>query len=56
LENIYKENLDAGGMEAINKGPAFGDGLFVCLFVSSRTSSFSAFWYLSPLPVTGLQI
>jgi hypothetical protein len=30
--------------------------LFVCLFVLSRTSSFSAIWQLSPLPVTGLQI
>jgi hypothetical protein len=27
-----------------------------CLFVLSRTSSFSAIWRLSPLPVTGLQI
>jgi hypothetical protein len=30
--------------------------LFVCLFVYSRTSNFSAIWQLSPLPVTGLQI
>jgi hypothetical protein len=30
--------------------------LFVCLFVYSRTSNFSANWWLSPLPVTGLQI
>jgi hypothetical protein len=30
--------------------------LFVCLFVLSRTSNFSAIWRLSPLPVTGLQI
>jgi hypothetical protein len=29
---------------------------FVCLFVYSHTSSFSAIWWLSPLPVTGLQI
>jgi hypothetical protein len=29
---------------------------FVCLFVYSRTSSFSAIWRLSPLPVTWLQI
>jgi hypothetical protein len=29
---------------------------FVCLFVLSRTSNFSAIWRLSPLPVTGLQI
>jgi hypothetical protein len=28
---------------------------FVCLFVYSRTSNFSAVWWLSPLPVTGLQ-
>jgi hypothetical protein len=26
------------------------------LFVYSRTSNFSAIWWLSPLPVTGLQI
>jgi hypothetical protein len=25
-------------------------------FVYSRTSNFSAIWWLSPLPVTGLQI
>jgi hypothetical protein len=30
--------------------------LFVCLFVYSHTSNFSAIWWLSPLPVTGLQI
>jgi hypothetical protein len=30
--------------------------LFVCLFVLSRTSNFSAIWWLSPLLVTGLQI
>jgi hypothetical protein len=30
--------------------------LFVCLFVLSRTSNFSAIWRLSPLPATGLQI
>jgi hypothetical protein len=30
--------------------------LFVCLFVYSRTSNFSAIWRLSPLPVTGLPI
>jgi hypothetical protein len=30
--------------------------LFVCLFVLSRTSNFSAIWRLSPLPVTGLLI
>jgi hypothetical protein len=30
--------------------------LFVCLFVLSRKSNFSAIWRLSPLPVTGLQI
>jgi hypothetical protein len=29
---------------------------FVCLFVLSRTSNFSAIWRLSPLPATGLQI
>jgi hypothetical protein len=29
--------------------------LFVC-FVYRRTSSFSTIWWLSPLPVTGLQI
>jgi hypothetical protein len=29
---------------------------FVCLFVYSHTSNFSAIWLLSPLPVTGLQI
>jgi hypothetical protein len=29
---------------------------FVCLFVYSHTSNFSAIWWLSPLPVTGLQI
>jgi hypothetical protein len=29
---------------------------FVCLFVYSHTSIFSAIWWLSPLPVTGLQI
>jgi hypothetical protein len=28
-------------------------GLFVCLFVSSRTNNFSAIWRLSPLPVQG---
>jgi hypothetical protein len=30
--------------------------LFVCLFVLSGTSNFSAIWRLSPLPATGLQI
>jgi hypothetical protein len=30
--------------------------VFVCLFVLSRTSNFSAIWQLSPLPATGLQI
>jgi hypothetical protein len=30
--------------------------IFICLFVLSRTSNFSAIWRLSPLPVTGLQI
>jgi hypothetical protein len=30
--------------------------LFVCLFVLSCTTNFSAIWRLSPLPVTGLQI
>jgi hypothetical protein len=30
--------------------------LFVCLFVLSRMSNFSATWRLSPLLVTGLQI
>jgi hypothetical protein len=30
--------------------------VFVCLFVLSRMSNFSAIWQLSPLPVTGLQI
>jgi hypothetical protein len=29
---------------------------FVCLFVYSRQSNFSAIWRLSPLPVTGPQI
>jgi hypothetical protein len=28
----------------------------LCLFVYSRTSNFSAIWWLSPLQVTGLQI
>jgi hypothetical protein len=32
------------------------EGKFVCLFVYSHTSNFSAIWWLSPLPVTGLQI
>jgi hypothetical protein len=38
--------------------PSLGEwiDLFVCLFVLSRTSNFSANWRLSPLPVTGLQI
>jgi hypothetical protein len=30
--------------------------LHMCLFVYSHTSNFSAIWWLSPLPVTGLQI
>jgi hypothetical protein len=30
--------------------------VFVCLFVYSFTSNFSAIWRLSPLPVKGLQI
>jgi hypothetical protein len=30
--------------------------LFVCMFVYSHTSNFSAIWWQSPLPVTGLQI
>jgi hypothetical protein len=30
--------------------------VFVCLFVFSRMSNFSAIWRLSPVPVTGLQI
>jgi hypothetical protein len=30
--------------------------MFVCLFVLSLTSNFSAIWRLSTLPVTGLQI
>jgi hypothetical protein len=30
--------------------------LFVCLFVYSHASNFSAIWWLSPLPVTGPQI
>jgi hypothetical protein len=30
--------------------------LFVCLLVYNHTSNFSAIWWLSPLPVTGLQI
>jgi hypothetical protein len=28
----------------------------IVLFVYSHTSNFSAIWWLSPLPVTGLQI
>jgi hypothetical protein len=30
--------------------------IIVCLFVYSHTSNFSAIWWLSPMPVTGLQI
>jgi hypothetical protein len=30
--------------------------LFVCLFVYSHTSNYSAIWRRSPLPVTGLHI
>jgi hypothetical protein len=32
------------------------ENLFVCLFVLSRMSNFSAIWRLSPLLATGLQI
>jgi hypothetical protein len=32
------------------------NAFFVCLFVYSRLSNFSAILRLSPLPVTGLQI
>jgi hypothetical protein len=45
------------GIQNLNLGFIFGMVcLFVCLFVYSRLSNFSAIRRLSPLPVTGLQI
>jgi hypothetical protein len=43
--------------EAANKDSETSELKYlVCLFVYSHTSNFSAIWWLSPLPVTGLQI
>jgi hypothetical protein len=39
-----------------NKPNGTSECLFVCLFAYSHTSNFSAIWWLSLLPVTGLQI
>jgi hypothetical protein len=52
------------GLPNVSTGPFFpcwelwiqSKNTIVCSFVYSHTSNFSAIWWLSPLPVTGLQI
>jgi hypothetical protein len=52
FHGIYKNILNWGRGTDTRAEPS----MFVCLFVLSRTSNFSAIWRLSQLPVTGLQI
>jgi hypothetical protein len=55
LSKVLLHFAKKGGYDCFDVIPDFVD-LFVCLFVYSHTSNFSAIWWLSPLPVTGLQI
>jgi hypothetical protein len=45
----------AGSAEQAS-GLALTNSNYVCLIVYSHTSNFSAIWWMSPLPVTGMQI